>query len=153
MEHIISNLVLSTFSGGKTHGTSLCDSCCYSYQWFWHINECNRSFTIALTHYPRLHAALYKRTFTYGLAVVLRNSDHIKGKINDITFLLESSWNKRFDLLYNIIANTLFTMCWGEAWRTNTAISFICKTTLTCSSVFTGSSITRILARNRNWCC
>ena len=36
--------------------------CYYSYQRFWHKNEASGSFSIVLTHQPRLHTALKKRS-------------------------------------------------------------------------------------------
>ena len=39
------------------------NSCHYSYQRTWHLNEANGWFSIVLTHQPRLHAAVNKRSF------------------------------------------------------------------------------------------
>ena len=39
----------------------------FSYQRFWRVNEANESFSIVLTHEPRLHAAFDKRSFAYRL--------------------------------------------------------------------------------------
>ena len=40
------------------------NSCCYSDQRFWHVNEACGSFSLVLTHKDTLHAAFNKRSFT-----------------------------------------------------------------------------------------